>query len=326
MSLNSVSSVLSNAARASLGRIFDPTENVLGGMQAASSVGALATAALAPTAREIGDFAKAPPPARFTSGAAVAAAQTAAVQSSAAPQARELALLAQEVYNDTPNPPAGYRVASDADLGTLGLKPQDLTSTQSPFRARVYVRGAGADAQYVVAFRGSTSGAGDWKSNAQQALGLPSDHYRQALHIGARVALASNANVTLTGHSLGGGLASAAAIAAGRPATTFNASGLSDVTIRQARTIHDNAGVKTSDSVQAYYVRGDILSALQDGGDRLIGGALGGLWGGTVTDAPEAYGQRIGLNGVRPEGVRWYQDNPGARHGMDWILSSLGNR
>ncbi len=324
MNIDRASSIFSNAARASLGRVFDPRDALLSGLQAATSVGALVSGVMAPAAREIADYAKVQPAARFAPDAAIAAAQTTAVQTSGAPQTRELALLAAEVYNDSPNPPAGYQVATEADLGKLGLKPQDLTSTQSPFRARVYVKGAGADAQYVVAFRGSTSSSADWKANAQQALGLSSDHYRRALNVGSKLALAGNANVTITGHSLGGGLASAAAIAAGRPAATFNAAGLSETTIRQARTIHDNAGVKTQDSVQAYYVRGEVLSALQDGGDRLIGGALGGLLGGAIADAPEAYGQRIGLNAVRPEGVRWYQDNPGARHGMEWVLSSLG--
>jgi hypothetical protein len=241
------------------------------------------------------------------------------------PQVRELALLSADVFRDVATPPAGYRVATDSDLGKLGLKPSDLTSTQSAFRARVYVKNVGADAQYVVAFRGSTSNS-DWRSNFQQGLGISSDHYRKALAIGSKLALASNANVTLTGHSLGGGLASATAIAAGRNATTFNSAGLSDATIKQARTIHDAAGVGTKDNVTAYYVRGEILSAIQDGGDRVIGGLLGGLLGVGLADAPEAYGRRIGLDAARPEGVRWYQDNPAARHGMNWVLQSLNGR
>jgi Protein of unknown function (DUF2974) len=176
-----------------------------------------------------------------------------------------------------------------------------------------------------VAFRGSTSNA-DWKTNFKQSLGLSSDHYRKALAVGAKLALAGNVNITLTGHSLGGGLASAAAIAGGRTASTFNAAGLSDATINRARGVHTASGAQTKDSVTAYYVRGEILSAIQDGGDRFLGGILGGLIGAGAADAPEAYGTRIGLNAVRPEGLRWYQDNPGARHGMDWVLSSLGPR
>jgi hypothetical protein len=50
---------------------------------------------------------------------------------------------------------------------------------------------------------------------------------------------------------------------------------------------------------------------------------LGGIIGAAVVDAPEAYGNRIGLDGVRPSDVRWYQDNPVSRHGMNWVINSL---
>lgn len=239
----------------------------------------------------------------------------------AAPATRELALMADDVYNDIAAPPPGYRVAIDADLATIGLAAQDLSSPQSAFRARVYLRGEGADTQYVVSFRGSTD-ASDWKANAQQALGLPSDQYARALMVARAVARHPDADVTLTGHSLGGGLASAAALACGRDATTFNASGLSDATIRQAEGIRGTAGV-TSPEIAAFYVRGEVLSAVQDGGDRVLGALFGGVLGGILADAPEAYGDRMALNARRPEGQHWYQDNPVARHGMDWVLSSL---
>jgi hypothetical protein len=248
--------------------------------------------------------------------------QNGAASTAPSAQTRDLALLSADVYRDVANPPAGYRVAVDSDLAKLGLKPADLTSIQSPFRARVYVRGSGGDAEYVVAFRGSSS-SNDWASNIRQGAGLPTDHYRRALYVGSKLALASDANVTITGHSLGGGLASAVAIASGREAVTFNSAGLRDATTRSARSIHESVGVSISDNASAYYVRGDILSAIQDGGDRLFGGLFGGIAEAKLADAPEAYGKRIALDPVRPEGLRWYQDNPVARHSIDWVLTSL---
>jgi hypothetical protein len=236
---------------------------------------------------------------------------------------RTLALLSADVYRASATPPAGYRVASATDLGALGLRPSDLTSTQSGFTARVYVTGTGSGAQYVVAFRGSTSDKTDWLSNLQQSAGIRSDHYNRALALGERIARSGNSNVTLTGHSLGGGLASAAAIASGRPAQTFNAAGLSDATIRSANDARTAAGVAGAGAVSAFYIRGEVLSAIQDGGDRILGGLLGGPILGARADAPSAYGQRIALDAVRPDGVRWYQDNSVARHGMDWVLASL---
>lgn len=238
-----------------------------------------------------------------------------------APATRELALLAQDVYNDIPAPPPGYRVATDSDLARIGLSPQDLSSPQSAFRARVYLRGEGISAQYVVSFRGSTD-ASDWKANAQQAVGLPSDQYARALMVARAIGRHPEADVTITGHSLGGGLASAAALASGRDATTFNAAGLSGATIDRAEAIR-GATDAPAPEIAAFYVRGEILSAVQDGGDRVLGAIFGGPLGGVLADAPEAYGDRMPLDAVRPQGQHWYQDNPVARHGMDWVLSSL---
>lgn len=246
---------------------------------------------------------------------------------------RTQALLAQDVYADRANPPAGFRVATGADLNRLGINPATLENPASGFRARVYVEGSGANARYVVAFRGSQQ-LGDWIANGQQALGLPSDHYNRALQIGQSLARARGVDVELVGHSLGGGLASAAAVASGREATTFNASGLSDTVIGQANAIRTANGGGAAPRVDAYFVRGEVLSAIQDGGDRVAGGLVGFFTGGVggairgaiVADAPEAYGTRRALDAVRPSGTPWYGDNPVARHGMDWVLSSVGNR
>jgi hypothetical protein len=253
------------------------------------------------------------------------APQTNAVAPASTPATRELAAMAADVYNDVATPPAGYRVATQSDLATIGLKPQDLVSAQSSFRARVYVKGANESAQFVVAFRGSTS-ASDWQANFRQGVGLSSDHYQRTLNIGMRLAMRPGENVMITGHSLGGGLASAAALAGGRDAATFNAAGLSDATIARANAIRTDAGIGRAVEVQAFYVRGEILSAIQDGGDRVIGAIFGGITGAAIADAPEAYGTRVPLTAVRPQGTPWYGDNPVAKHGMDWVLSSLGRR
>jgi Lipase (class 3) len=262
------------------------------------------------------------------------------------PNSATLAQLANAAYSPTSVLPAGFRPADAADLSILGLRQADLAPSNSAFRAEVYVTGTGADTQYVVAFRGSTSDRRDWISNGQQAAGLNSDHYSRALAVGRALARNEAVPVTITGHSLGGGLASAAAIASGRDATTFNAAGLSQNTINQANTIRNAEGAAGVANVSAFYVRGEILSVLQDGGDRVlgsvlgrfagsaIGGPLGGVagaqFGRTFADAPEAYGNRIALDAVRPNNLSWYQDFPVLtsfnRHGMDYVLSSMGVR
>jgi len=238
--------------------------------------------------------------------------------------ARTHLALSADVYNDTPSPPDGWRVAGPDDLDRLRLTPDLLERADSEFRARVYVSDEGGQTRYIVAFRGSQAGE-DWLNNGQQALGLSSEHYDKALRIGQRLA-AVEADVTLTGHSLGGGMASAASLASGHDADTFNASGLHATTIESAQ-----AGGRPTPDIDAFYLKGDPLSLLQDGGDRIILGGLGALLlgplggavGGWIGDAPEAVGDRIALWPTPPEGQSWWNATPGALHGVEWFQSSL---
>lgn len=262
-------------------------------------------------------------PGGFSDAGAVAAPSKSDVSN--LDEARTHLALSADVYNDTPNPPDGWRVAGQDDLDRLRLTPDLLERPDASFRARVYVSDEGGETRYVVAFRGSATGE-DWINNGQQAIGASSEHYDKALRIGQRLS-AVGADVTLTGHSLGGGLASAAALASGHEADTFNAAGLHSSTIDAARS-----GGRATPDIDAFYLRGDPLSALQDGGDRLIVGGLGAiilglpgaLLGGAVGDAAPAVGDRIPIEPTPPEGQSWWDAGPGALHGVEWFQSSLG--
>jgi hypothetical protein len=72
----------------------------------------------------------------------------------------------------------------------------------------------------------------------------------------------------ITGHSLGGGLASAATIVTGFTANTFNAAGLSSTTINDANTTRMGVGMFTpitnpSSFISAYITRDDGLNKVQ---------------------------------------------------------------
>ena len=270
-----------------------------------------------------------PPAPLMVATAAVAAAVPRAATS--APDASTLARLADDVYLAKSSPPAGFRVATNAELARIGVDPALLATRSNGYRARAYVTGSGDTTRVVIAFKGSAT-RGDWEANVRQAVGSNTDHYNRALQIGQRIARQGVTNVTFTGHSLGGGLASAAGLAAGRSTVTFNAAGLSDATIRQATAIRSGAG-RAAPDIRAYFVRGEVLSALQDGGDRRLGemigrsvlGPLGGHLGGRV-DAPSAYGTRVELDAVRPAGTGFWGDNAVARHGMEWVHAGLRGR
>lgn len=301
---NRIDSGTSGAARSDLAAASDA--------RIAAARTALTGAAITPPARVL--------QAEFTpidgAAPAVPVAQLAAVPPE--PSVRELAAMAADVYAPGQAVPTGWTIASPQQLAAIGLTENMLSSPQSEFRAEVYVREIAGQPSYVVAFRGSQS-ASDWGANLKQGIGLRTDHYNRALEIGERLVVPDGARLTLTGHSLGGGLASAASLAAEMPAVTFNAAGLSDRTLAQARTIAGADGRIDTPDISAFHVRGEILSTMQDGGDRV----LGILLRAGFLDLPEAVGKRIPLDAVRPEGMRWYQGTPVARHMMDYVIASL---
>ncbi|MEO0501322.1 MAG: Mbeg1-like protein [Pseudomonadota bacterium] len=231
---------------------------------------------------------------------------------------RELdkALMAQDVYETNAAPPPGWRVASQADLAAIGLTPADLTIPDSNFQARVYVAGSGSNTDYVVAFRGTEfTSLSDWNNNLRQGVGGDSPYYDQAIQIGRQTAL-SGADVEFVGHSLGGGMASAAAVASGYDASTYNAAGLSNNTIDRATAANPNGA---SGEVTAYYVPGEILHNIQEDDSSLINGFD---WVGKI--APDAYGNQVALEVDKPADVGWWNyGNSVSRHGMNWVLSGL---
>ncbi len=158
---------------------------------------------------------------------------------------------------ETRKPPEGYRNATTEDLRKLRLKPDMLEhpvnpETQQPtdFRAAVFIDDrTGAP---LVAYKGTTSGE-DWKTNLGQGLGNRTFYYDQAQQIASRVAESpAGKNAHLTGHSLGGGMASAGARASGLPATTFNAAGLNAKTVPHP----------VASNIDAIYVEGEPLHGL----------------------------------------------------------------
>lgn len=211
--------------------------------------------------------------------------------------AREMSGLAADVYLSAKNegqPPAGWTRASadPAALRAAGINMSDeeilrqLRPTESGFRAEIYLPDKsvlGSDARPVVVFKGSTgeivdpsapsgrreSGGEDFLNNGQQGIGMRSDYYDRAMQLATRIKEESSSGFEIAGHSLGGGMASAASAVTGARATTFNAAGLHPDT--PARYAKDN-GLPTfnpQQTVHTYQTSGEVLNDVQNGMQRL---------------------------------------------------------
>lgn len=154
----------------------------------------------------------------------------------------------------------------DAQGNEIPLDPA-LLSTAEGFDAAIYQN---AEGQYVVAFRGTDdwglARGGDADDNGLQGLGFETGQYRDAVILAETAQrVFGDGNVAFTGHSLGGGLASAASLATGVPGVTFNAAGLSDRTL-ESLGFNPNAvreSAADSGQLRRYIVNGDPLNAAQ---------------------------------------------------------------
>jgi Lipase (class 3) len=152
----------------------------------------------------------------------------------------------------------------DANGNRLNIDPRLLDEpVVSGFHAAVYSDGQG---NYVVGFAGTDplDVDGDDLTDVLQGIGVPTVQYKLAEHLAHQVQdLAGNGHVAFTGHSLGGGLAAAAALATGENAVTFNAAGLSDATIRDITHVDPNVvreWYQTNGDVRSYSVAGEPLT------------------------------------------------------------------
>lgn len=211
--------------------------------------------------------------------------------------AREMSGLATDVYLSAQHAgeaPAGWTRASSnpAALRAAGIDLPDqelrdlLQPPQSGFRAEIYIpdkRIFGDDAKPVVVYKGSTgeivdplspsgrreSGAEDFLNNGQQGIGMRSDYYDRAMGLASLLNKQVGNNFEIAGHSLGGGMASAASAVTGARATTFNAAGLHPDT--PARFAKEN-GLPTfnpQQTVHTYQTAGEVLNDVQNGMQKL---------------------------------------------------------
>lgn len=140
-----------------------------------------------------------------------------------------------------------YRFPNGENWQVVDVKDDSNTG----FRAIALKSADPNDHRVIVAFAGSRDG-NDWKNNFEQAAGLPSAQYSQAVDFANKWKATNGNNVILTGHSLGGGLASYASIRTNLHATAVNAAPLA----------LDHLGLNPFDAlrIKQYFVPGEVLT------------------------------------------------------------------
>ena len=174
----------------------------------------------------------------------------------------------------------GYNLVSNKVAKELGLTEARFSNEKVGLVGGLFANEHG---DHVLVFAGTDKSSWvNWKANLRQALGFKAGQYTQAIKFAQKVVnRLGQGTIRFTGHSLGGGLASAAAIVTGRPATTFNAAGLHSNTVGGRNALASGAGL-----IRAYHSSFDVLSIVQK-----------------ITPLPDAAGQRIpmgraGLHGM----------------------------
>ncbi|WP_261434861.1 lipase family protein [Serratia ficaria] len=205
----------------------------------------------------------------------------------------EKAKLAENIYKTTgplqtvPNVPEGWKDISnnEASLNKMGLSSKMLYDDDlSPdFLARVYQPDEeifGKAMNPTVVFRGSRApefpglkdaamalakgdtpdikNFADWSNNLTQGGGMHSEYYKRAVEIDDSIS--KYPDVDIAGHSLGGGMASAASIASGNPAWTFNAAGLHKNTVE----MYSGSRLGDTSNIHAYRVENELLTTIQE--------------------------------------------------------------
>ena len=181
----------------------------------------------------------------------------------------DLAQISNDVYDaegwNDPNRVIGngyHRVPEDQLPPGLDKGDFENTSFGNDMRAALYTDGNG---HYVLAFAGTDS-VSDALTDVYQGVGLDTRQYEQGRSLAESLKAEYGDNLVMTGHSLGGGVASYAALATDSPAVTFNAAGLSDANM-EGVGLDWQAGrqqVAESGQVRAYHVESDVLTNTQE--------------------------------------------------------------
>ena len=161
----------------------------------------------------------------------------------------------------------GYEKLNVEEMDKLGVKSTELNDTKTGFKADIYKDNNG---DYVLVYRGTYSDPDhpendlihDWSKewtddNMKQGLGMGSKQYEKSIDIAKRVNRnkPKDKQLTIAGHSLGGGLATAAGAATGSKTYAFCPAGVHPNTYKMYGVQNPNTS-----KVHTYYSNQDFLN------------------------------------------------------------------
>jgi hypothetical protein len=180
----------------------------------------------------------------------------------------ERARLSKHVYSsDAATPvaePEGWHMFDKDELGQVGVSPDMLLDAKTGFKAAIYQSSFEQDPKLVIAYAG-TEDKKDIMADLRQGVGMREGQYDRAMSLATSVVNSVGKDmVETTGHSLGGGLASAATAVTGAKSYTFNAAGLHINTIRRPPYAVSRAAMKEQGAlIDAYRSTADPLNNAQ---------------------------------------------------------------
>lgn len=174
-------------------------------------------------------------------------------------------LISADVYNDVSNArqlPGDVRRLYGSEVSELGLDPSRLVDDSIGYYSAIYRDTSNGGNRLFYANRGTNfKSLVDWTANGRNGLGIDSPQHRRAMDNAITLNGSYNGEIIFTGHSLGGGLASAQAIVTGRRAITINAAGLHENTVAR----YDRDLSQANALIDAFVVKGEILDATVNG-------------------------------------------------------------
>jgi len=155
-----------------------------------------------------------------------------------------------------------YRRITDQELRILEFDSSKLYDEETGFQSDIFVD---RDGNMTLAFAG-TNDINDVFIDISQTFFF-ADQYTKAIEIATELAKRTdelNIKLAFTGHSMGGGMAEAAALATGKQATSFNAAGLGFINRMTLMMFYQETYKNREVYIESLYVKGEIVSIFQD--------------------------------------------------------------